>query len=140
LGSCSHTLAALGLACPVTGHWERCYTVPRRAASASSASSCRTAKNVGDWPMNSLSAVTALTVATAPPLPCIWVGRMIETAGNLRLRKMVGSGMIRLVWKSCPPNGRTLRSGKINYLLGWPSQEAQGALLDDDAHHIIRPR
>jgi hypothetical protein len=27
---------------------------------------------------------------------------MIETGGNLRLRKTVGSGMIRLVWVSSP--------------------------------------
>jgi hypothetical protein len=55
--------------------------------------------------MKSPSAVQALTVLTAPPLPPIWVGRMIETGGNFWLRKTVGSGMIRLVWKSSPPKG-----------------------------------
>src|ERR1700756_3537167 len=32
--------------------------------------------------------------------PSVSVGRMIDTAGNFLLRKMVGSGMMRLVWKS----------------------------------------
>ena len=68
--------------------------------------------------MNNPSAVQALTVATAPPLPPGSVGRMIETGGNLRLRKTVGSGMIRLVWKSSPPKGAALRSGNTNPLVG----------------------
>src|SRR5258708_11818541 len=89
---------------------------PCRAASACCASSCRTAKNSGDWPMNSPSAVKALAAPIAAP--CVSVGRMIETTGNLRLRKIVGSGMIRLVWKSSPPKGGALRSGNTRLLVG----------------------
>src|SRR6266571_180872 len=89
---------------------------PRLAASACCASSCRTAKNSFGWPMNSPSAVKAFAAPIAAP--CVSVGRMIETGGNLRLRKMVGSGMIRLVWKSCPPNGGALRSGNTNPFVG----------------------
>src|SRR5437879_3345290 len=89
---------------------------PCRAASAASARSRRMAKNAGDWPMNSPSAVKALSAPIAAP--CVSVGRMIETAGNVRLRKTVGSGMIRLVWKSCPPKGGALRSGNTNPLVG----------------------
>jgi hypothetical protein len=40
--------------------------------------------------MNSPLAVSALTVAMAAPF--VWVGRMIETIGKLRSRKIVGSG------------------------------------------------
>src|SRR5919108_5615887 len=111
-------LATVGPARPVTGHWERCCTGARQAASAAWANALRTAKNAGGWPMNSPSAVKDLIVATAAPAPTVAVGRMIETAGNLRLRKMVGSGMIRLVWKSCPPNGAALRFGNTNPVLG----------------------
>ena len=39
---------------------------------------------------------------------------MIDTGGNFRLRKGHGSGMIRLVWKSSPPNGTALRFGKTS--------------------------
>ena len=46
--------------------------------------------------MNSPSAIKPLTARAAAP--SVSVGRMIEQVGNLRLRKMVGSGMIRLVW------------------------------------------
>lgn len=53
----------------------------RRAASACTASLFRNARNSGVWPMNSPSAVHALTVATAPPFPASCVGRMIETTG-----------------------------------------------------------
>ena len=66
-------------------------------------------KNAGVWPMNSPSAVKALSAAIAAPR--VSVGRMIETIGNVRLRNMVGSGMIRLVWNPSPPNGGALRSG-----------------------------
>ena len=41
---------------------------------------------------------------TAPmAAPAVSVGRMIEHGGNCRLRNVVGSGMIRLVWKFSPP-------------------------------------
>jgi hypothetical protein len=53
------------------------------------------------------SLVKALTVPMA--VPSVSVGRMIETIGNLRSRKIVGSGMIRLVWVSSPS---ALRSGE----------------------------
>jgi len=101
---------------------------PRWAASAFTAKSCRIVKNSGGWPMNSPPAVQALTVATAPPLPPGSVGRIIETTGNLRLRKTVGSGMIRLVWKSSPPKGEALRFGNTNPLMGSVSAGALPAL------------
>src|SRR5207253_9700840 len=99
---------------------------PCPAASASLASSCRAAKNAGGWPRNSPSAVRILTVAMAAPT--VAVGRMIDTAGNVRLRKAVGSGMIRLVWKSSPPKGAALRSGKTSPLVGSVSAGALPAL------------
>jgi len=87
--------------------------LPRSAASASLARSASSSKNSLDWPMKSPSLVKPLTAAIAPPS---WseVGRMIETAGNFRLRNGHGSGMIRLVWKSSPPSGATLRFGNTN--------------------------
>src|SRR5437762_6810277 len=57
-----------------------------------------TVKNSAGWPMKSPLAVSALRAPIAAP--SVWVGRMIEQTGNLRSRKMVGSGMIRLVWRS----------------------------------------
>src|SRR5262249_56459312 len=45
-------------------------------------------------------------------------GRMIEHTGRLGSRNGHGSGMIRLVWKSSPPNGGLLRSGKVSPVLG----------------------
>src|SRR5207248_11218551 len=89
---------------------------PRRAASACSARVCRVAKNSFDWPMNSPSSVKAFNAPMAAP--SVAVGRMIETGGNLRLRKTVGSGMIRLVWKSSPPKGEALRLGNTNPFVG----------------------
>ena len=67
---------------------------PRSAASACIASSVKKAKKSLLWP-KSPSSVKALTAPIAAP--SVSVGRMIETGGNFRLRKMVGSGMIRLV-------------------------------------------
>src|ERR1017187_10073094 len=61
--------------------------------------------------MKSPSAVRALSAPMAAPL--VAVGRMIEHGGSFRLRKAVGSGMIRLVWKSSPPSGGEFRSGKV---------------------------
>ena len=46
--------------------------------------------------------------------PLVTVGRTIEHAGRLRLRNIVGSGMIGLVWNSSPPRGGELRSGNTN--------------------------
>src|ERR1700746_2112475 len=46
-------------------------------------------------------------------IPLVSVGRMIEHGGSLRLRNGHGSGMIRFVWKSSPPNGGEFRSGKV---------------------------
>ena len=66
--------------------------------------------------MNSPSSVKALTAPIAAPF--VSVGRMIEQTGNMRLRKMVGSGMIRLVWKSSPPKGEALRFGAGIWLFG----------------------
>jgi len=48
----------------------------------------------------------------------VMLWRTIETTGNFRLRKIVGSGMIRLVWKSSPPNGGELRSGNTSPFVG----------------------
>src|ERR1700746_2892034 len=45
--------------------------------------------------------------------PSVLVGRMIETIGRLLSRNGHGSGMIRLVWKSSPPNGGEFRSGNV---------------------------
>jgi hypothetical protein len=86
---------------------------PCRAASAACASPVMTAKNSADCPMKSPSLVKALTVPMAAP--SVSVGRMIETIGNLRLRKIVGSGMIRLVWVSSPS---ALRSGNVSPVMG----------------------
>ncbi len=59
------------------------------------------------------------------------VGRTIDTAGNVRPSQLaVGSGMIRLVWKSSPPNGRLLRSGNTSPLVGSRSAGALPALSD----------
>src|SRR5208337_1104652 len=85
----------------------------RWASSASSARSRRYAKNSCDWPMKSPSAVKALRAPIAAPF--VAVGRMIEHAGSCLLRNTVGSGMIRLVWKSSPPNGEEFRSGKVTF-------------------------
>src|SRR5437660_1642592 len=63
--------------------------------------------------MNSPSAVKALSAAIAAPR--VSVGRMIEQIGNRRRRKIVGSGMIRLVWVSSPS---ALRSGKTKPFVG----------------------
>src|SRR5919198_1267907 len=43
---------------------------------------------------------------------------MIEQTGNLRSRNVVGSGMIRLVWKVCPSNGGELKSGNVSPFVG----------------------
>src|SRR5216684_4057927 len=84
----------------------------RRASSASSARSLRNAKNPFDWPMKSPLAVRNLAAPIAAPF--VRVGRTIEHVGNCRLRNTVGSGMIRLVWKSSPPKGAALRFGNTS--------------------------
>src|SRR5439155_18889185 len=83
--------------------------IPRLAASASTANWCRSSKNWGDWPINSPSAVSAFTAPIAAPL--VLVGRTIEHRGNFRLRNGQGSGMIRLVSNTSPPNGASFRLG-----------------------------
>src|SRR6202521_3897254 len=80
----------------------------RTAKSASIARVRMKLKKSFDWPMKSPSAVRAFSAPMAAPL--VWVERMIEHAGSFRLRNAVGSGMIRLVWKSSPPNGGEFRS------------------------------
>ena len=96
-----------GLArCPI-------YRSPSRlAASASSAKSRRNAKNAGDCPIKSPIAIRKLSAPVAAPV--VLVGRIMEHAGRLLLKNMVGSGMIRFVWKSSPPNGGALRSGNTS--------------------------
>src|SRR6202795_2195299 len=79
----------------------------RTAKSASIARARMKLKKSFDWPMKSPSPVRAFSAPMAAPL--VWVGRMIETGGSFRLRNAVGSGMIRLVWKSSPPNGEAFR-------------------------------
>ena|SRR5205085_7307034 len=81
------------------------------ALSASRASCVIYAKNAGDSPMKSPMFVRNCNAPIATP--CVLVGRMIETIGRLRSRNGHGSGMIRFVWKSSPPNGGEFRSGKV---------------------------
>src|SRR3974377_1588519 len=66
--------------------------------------------------MKSPSAVRAFTAPMAAPF--VAVGRMIETGGNFRLRKIVGSGMIRLVWESFPAKGGGVRLGNTSPFVG----------------------
>src|SRR5215470_10257553 len=62
--------------------------------------------------MNRPMSVRNLAAPVATPF--VPVGRTIEHTGKFELRNTVGSGMIRLVWKSSPPNGGELRSGNTN--------------------------
>ena len=82
--------------------------------------------------MNSPSAVKDLIAATAPPTPAIPVGRMIETAGNLRLRKMVGSGMIKLVWNSCLLVHQDTYANFAPRMLGFTTSHQDGTAIHDD--------
>src|SRR6266516_1568595 len=90
------------------------------------------AKNSADWPMKRPSLVKALTVLMAAP--SVSVGRMIETIGNLRSRKIVGSGMIRL---PCPVSDLFgLRGRQLLARLGLPEPwqttiEASLRLIDE---------
>src|SRR5215475_16155070 len=61
--------------------------------------------------MKSPMLVRKLTTPIA--IPFVSVGRMIEHTGRLELMNGHGSGMIRLVWKSSPPNGAEFRSGNV---------------------------
>src|ERR1041385_7551245 len=61
-------------------------------------------------------AVKKLTTFMA--IPSVSVGRIIEQTGSDVLRKWQGSGMIKFVWKFCPPKGGLFRSGKTNPLVG----------------------
>src|SRR5712664_452449 len=89
------------------------YRSPSRlAASASSANSRRNAKKAPDCRIKSPIAVRKLSAPVAAPV--VLVGRMMEHAGRLLLKNMVGSGMIRFVWKSSPPNGGALRPGNTS--------------------------
>ncbi len=56
--------------------------------------------------------------ATPVATPVVFVGRIIETGGNVRFRNTVGSGIIRLVLKSSPPKGGELRSGNTKPFVG----------------------
>jgi hypothetical protein len=85
------------------------------------------AKNAGGWPRNRSIAVRNLATLIAAPF--VSVGRMIEHVGNLRPRNVVvGSGMIRFVWKSVPPNGFSLRSGNTSPFVGSVTGGASPAL------------
>src|SRR5271165_5373302 len=106
--------------------------LPRRyapfltAASASLASCLRVLKNSLDWPMNSPSAVRALTAPIAAL--SVRVGRTIEHIGRLCFRKIVGSGMIRFDLNSSPPSGGAFRLGNSSPLVGSTSGGALPAL------------
>src|SRR3954462_593362 len=57
--------------------------------------------------------------ATTPiAMPRVSVGRITEHLGRLTLRNGHGSGMIRLVLKSSPPNGVASRSGNVRPFVG----------------------
>src|SRR5438445_8462129 len=59
------------------------------------------------------SPMSVKNLTTPMAIPFVSVGRMIEHTGSAGLRNGHGSGMIRLVWKSSPPNGGEFRSGKV---------------------------
>src|SRR5262249_40905571 len=88
-------------------------TVRDQAASAACASWVMKAKNAGDWPTN--SPVTVKNFSAPIAAPSVSVGRMIAQTGNLRSRKIVGSGMIRL---GCKPSPADVRSGNVSPLVG----------------------
>src|SRR3954470_6387226 len=69
------------------------------------------AKNMGDCPRNKPIAVRNFTTPIAIPL--VSVGRITEHLGSLRLMNGHGSGMIKLVGNSSPPNGGEFRSGNV---------------------------
>src|ERR1700730_4326277 len=91
-------------------HW-----LGRVAASAAFARAVAALKNAWDWPVKRPLAARPVTAATAPK---VTIGRMIEHGGKFRLRNGHGSGMIRLVWNRCPPNGGALRLGKTSPFVG----------------------
>ena len=62
-------------------------------------------------------------------IPFVSVGRMIEHTGSLRLRNGHGSGMIRFVWNSSPPNGGEFRSGNVTGTLVTGSTAVRGGAL-----------
>src|SRR6267154_6553889 len=66
------------------------------------------ADNACDWPMKSPMSVRNLRAPLAAP--SVFVGRMIETMGRLRLRNGHGSGMIKFFLKSSLV---TSRSGNV---------------------------
>src|SRR6266404_2810085 len=103
-----------------------CHTA-RWARSACVASAFSSAKNALDWPVKSPLAVRKRTAPIAAP--CVSVVRTIEQTGKLRLRKTVGSGMIRLAWRSSfPANGGFERSGNTSPLVGSVTAGALPAL------------
>src|SRR4030095_6945079 len=85
-------------------------------------------KKSGDCPMNRPMSVKNLSAPIAAPL--VSVGRITEQLGSFRLRNGQGSGMIKLVVKSSPPNGGALRSGKGNPLVEAVSGGASPAKSD----------
>src|SRR5262249_53199195 len=104
------------------------FSSSRDAASASAARPCMYSKKAGDCPMNSPMAVRNWSAPIAAP--DVFVGRMIEHRGSFRLMNGHGSGMIRLVVKSSPPNGGALRFGNTNPLVGSFNGFALPALSD----------
>src|SRR5260370_20474285 len=107
---------------------------PRLASSASSARSRNNSKNAGDWPMK--SPMAARKFATPMAMPFVSVGRMMEHGGSFRLRNGHGSGIIRLVLKSSPPNGGEFRSGKVTDTPVIGSTADKGGALPALSDHV----
>ena len=74
-------------------------------------------KNSVDCPSNSLSAVSALTAATAPASG-VEEGRMTEQSGRSLLMKSQGSGRTRSVSNASPPKGASFRFGNFSPVIG----------------------
>ena len=61
--------------------------------------------------------ISVRNLTTPMAMPSVSVGRMIEQTGRFLLMNGHGSGMIRLVWNSSPPNGAEFKSGNVTVLL-----------------------
>ena len=92
------------------------------------------AKNAGDWPMKRPMFVRNVRAPIA--MPPVLVGRIIETMGRLGSKNGHGSGMIKFVWKSSPPNGGEFRSGNVTCtpVTGSTTSGIGGALPALSAH------
>src|SRR5690242_17125512 len=68
-------------------------------------------KNSADCPMNRPMLVRNVSAPIA--MPSLFVGRITEHLGRSWLMNGHGSGMIRFVWNSSPPNGAEFKSGNV---------------------------